>query len=571
MELIPLEELTNEFQHLDELEACQYLEELGRALPEFPEQLRTDQLLVPGCQSRVWLITRLSASESPVLEIVADSDAMVVKGLVFVVMCMYCGRTPSDVLAVDYRNFFDRLGLGRLILPQRKNGLFSMVKRIRLFAESTLEDEFVAAGATAKSRDAVSAAEHVVPRAIETARADFPVFGQQLPTGGKVVYLDSASSAQKPVAVIEKEREVEETYYANAFRGRYYFGNRIDDEIEAAREKVRALIGAASADEIIFTSGTTMSINLVADCWGRKFLQPGDEVVINEMEHHANLVPWQRVAAERGAVLKFIPLTADGELDLSQLEQTITADCKLVAVSGMSNVLGTINPIDSIAARAAEVGALILVDAAQSVPHAAVDATSPPVDFLAFSGHKLYGPTGIGILYARREMLQAMDPFFGGGHMIERVGREHSTWAEPPAKFEAGTIPIVQAIALGAAVDYVQSIGFDAIHAHERQLLRSAHQRLESIPGLTIYGPPVERKGAIVSFTISGISAEDLAWRLDRAGVFTRHGHHCTMLLHDWLGTAATTRASFGLYNTMEDVVALEQALRAALHEIGTP
>ncbi len=571
LELIPLEELINEFQHLDELEACQYLEELGRTLPEFPEQLRTDELLVPGCQSRVWLITRLTDSEPPRLEIVADSDALVVKGLVFVVMCMYCDRTPRDVLDLDHGKFFDGLGLGRLILPQRKNGLFSMVKRIRLFVEAALGDDSSPPDAPPRQPAPAVSTVRPVPRSIETARSDFPVLGQQLPTGGKVVYLDTASSAQKPVAVIEKEREVESGYYANAFRGRYYFGNRIDDEIEAAREKVRALIGAESADEIIFTSGTTMSINLVAECWGRKFLQPGDEVVINEMEHHANLVPWQRVAAERGAALKFIPLTADGELDLSQLEQAVTADCKLVAVSGMSNVLGTINPIDSIAARAAEVGALILVDAAQSVPHAAIDVTSPAVDFLAFSGHKLYGPTGIGILYARREMLQAMDPFFGGGHMIERVDREHSTWAEPPAKFEAGTIPIVQAIALGAAVDYVQSIGFDAIHSHEQQLLQSAHQRLESIPGLTIYGPPATKKGAIVSFTINGVSAEDLAWRLDRAGVFTRHGHHCTMPLHARLGVAATTRASFGLYNTMEDVIALEEALQMAVRDLGPP
>jgi cysteine desulfurase/selenocysteine lyase len=568
LELIPLDELIEEFRHLDQLEACQYLDELGRELPEFPDQLRSDELLVPGCQSRVWLITKLNDAEPPALEIVADSDALVVKGLVYVVMCMYCGRTPREVLDVDYVKFFDKLGLGRLILPQRKNGLYSMVKRIRMFVESALgvSDSGPDVKREAQPQPLVDAP--FPQRSIRIAKFDFPILGKQLPSGAELVYLDSASSAQKPLAVIEKEREVEENYFANAFRGRYYFGARVDDEVEATREKVRALIGAASTDEVVFTAGTTMSINLVASCWGRKFLEPGDEVVLNEMEHHASLVPWQRVAAERGASLKFIPLTPECELDLSQLDSIITTKSRLVAVTGMSNVLGTINPIDRIAARAAEVGALILVDGAQSVPHAAVDVAAPQIDFLTFSGHKFYGPTGIGVLYARRELLESMDPFFGGGHMIDRVYRDHSTWAEPPARFEAGTIPIVQAIALGAAIDYVRSIGYDAIHAHEQQLLQMTHERLESIPGLTIYGPPIERKGGIVSFTVEGVSAEDLAWRLDRAGVFTRHGHHCTMPLHDWLGVAATTRASFALYNTESDVDALASAIQSAIRDL---
>ena len=449
---------------------------------------------------------------------------------------------------------------------------------------------------------------------VETVRQDFPILQKPLPKGMFPVYLDTAASAQKPRQVIEKERECEESYYANAYRGVYRFGARVSDELDATRRKVQEFLGAAAPEEIIFTSGCTMSINLVANAWGRKFLQAGDEILLNEMEHHANLVPWQRIAAERGAVLRFIPLTPDGQLDLERLDDVLTERTKLVAVTGMSNVVGTIPPIDVLAAKAHERGALILVDAAQSVPHLPTDVqyysplcclqrTASPVqndiealaadphgaqrvdpyaefglnepgvrtagagayvDFLAFSGHKLFGPTGVGILYARRELLEAMDPFLGGGHMISRVYKDHSEYAEPPAKFEAGTLPIVQAIALGAAVDYVTGLGFEAIHEHEQRLLRYAHEKLLEVPGLTIYGPDVEHKGAIVSFDIEKAHPEDLANLLDLKGVFVRHGHHCTMPLHDLLGVPATVRASFSIYNTEAEIDALAEALQFA-------
>ncbi len=399
---------------------------------------------------------------------------------------------------------------------------------------------------------------------VEKIRLDFPILQKPLPKGMPVVYLDSAASAQKPRCVIEKLTEVYENYYANAYRGTYQFGARIDEELELAREKVRRLIGASDIEEIVFTSGTTMSINLVAGAWGRKFLNPGDQLLLNEMEHHANLVPWQQIAAETGAELRFIPLTTDGRLDLSRLDEVLSDRTRLVAVTGMSNVLGTINPIAKIAAKAKRHGALVLVDGAQSVPHMAVNVQDPQIDFLAFSGHKLYGPTGIGILYGRRELLEAMDPFLYGGHMIDRVFRDHSTWAEPPAKYEAGTIPIAEAIALGTAIDYVTDIGFGAIHDHEQKLLREAHRRLSEVPGLTIYGPDVEHKGSIVSFTTQGIHPEDLAFQLDRKGVFARHGHHCTMPLHEHLGTSATTRVSFALYNTAIEIDALCEAIHFA-------
>jgi cysteine desulfurase/selenocysteine lyase len=404
---------------------------------------------------------------------------------------------------------------------------------------------------------------------VEAIRADFPVLGKPLPKGMPVVFLDTAASAQKPRCVIEKQTEIIETCYANAHRGTYQFGARIDEELEGSREKVRALLGAADIDEIIFTSGTTMAINLVANTWGRKFLKPGDEILLNEMEHHANIVPWQQIAAEKGAKLTYLPLTADARLDLEQLDDVLTDKTRLVAVTGMSNMLGTINPIERITAKAKQHGALVMVDAAQSVPHLPVNVVHSQIDFLAFSGHKLYGPTGIGVLYGRRELLEAMPPFLGGGHMIDRVYRDHSTWADPPARFEAGTLPIVEAIALGTAIDYVTGIGFDALRAHDAQLTEYAHARLSEIPGMRIYGPAPEHKGGIVSFTIDGIHPEDLATQLDRKGVFTRHGHHCTMPLHDLLGVRATTRVSFGMYNTTAEIDVLCEAIQFARKRFG--
>jgi cysteine desulfurase/selenocysteine lyase len=335
-------------------------------------------------------------------------------------------------------------------------------------------------------------------------------------------------------------------------------------ELEAARDKIRALLNAREAEEIVFTSGTTMSINLVAFAWGRKFLKAGDEILVNEMEHHANLVPWQRAAEATGAALRYLPLTADGRLDLTQLDACLTRKTKLVAVTGMSNVLGTINPIDELARRAHDVGSLILVDGAQSVPHAPTDVQRSRIDFLAFSGHKLYGPTGIGVLYARRELLEAMDPFLTGGHMIREVFKERSTWADPPAKFEAGTGPFIEAVGLGAAIDYVQSLGFSAIQQYEHALTELAFQKLRCVPGVTIYGPEPDQRGSLLSFTVDKVHPHDLSDLLNRRGVAIRAGHHCTMPLHDLLQVVATARASLAFYNTPAEIDALIEALHYA-------
>ena len=403
------------------------------------------------------------------------------------------------------------------------------------------------------------------PFNVEAIRGDFPILHKLLHKGVPLTYLDSGSSAQKPQCVIDSESEVYENYYANAYRGVYRFGALVDEHLEGTREKVRQLIGAEQVNEVIFTSGSTMSLNMVASGWAKQHLGPGDEVLLNEMEHHANFVPWQQVAKQTGANCKFIPLTEDGCLDMHRLDEVLTSKTKVLAVTGMSNVLGTINPVKELASRAHAVGAKIVVDAAQSVPHMVTNVVDADIDFLAFSAHKLYGPSGVGVLYGKQELLAEMEPLLFGGHMIDRVYKDRSTWAAAPAKFEAGTGQIAQAIALGAAIDYVSRIGFDVMHAHERQLLAYAYQRLNEIPGMRIYGPGLDQSGAIVSFTIDGAHPEDLAQLLDRRGVFVRHGHHCTMPLHDLLGVSATVRASFGIYNSLGDVDALFDALQFAL------
>jgi cysteine desulfurase/selenocysteine lyase len=399
---------------------------------------------------------------------------------------------------------------------------------------------------------------------VEAVRQDFPILHQRLSGDMPLVYLDTAATAQKPRAVMAKVMECYEQYNSNVHRGIHQLGDRMTVELEAAREKVQRFIGAGELEEIVFTSGTTMSLNMVAHGWGRKFLRPGDEILLNTMEHHANLVPWQLAAAATGATLKYIPLTADGRLDLSSLDQLLTSKTKLVAVTAMSNVLGTINPINELARRAHDVGALICVDAAQSVPHMPTNVRSPQVDFLAFSGHKLYGPTGIGVLYARRQLLEAMDPFLAGGHMIREVFLDSSTWADPPAKFEAGTCPFIEAVGLGTAIDYVNSIGLLQIGQYEHQLSVKAHEKLAAVPGVTIYGPSVDHKGAILSFTVDGVHPHDLSDVLDRRGVAVRAGHHCTMPLHELLNLTATTRASLAFYNTLDEVDALVEGVHAA-------
>jgi cysteine desulfurase/selenocysteine lyase len=387
-----------------------------------------------------------------------------------------------------------------------------------------------------------------------TLRADFPILQQTVHGDRPLVFLDNAASTQRPRQVIDVLRRVYERDYANVHRGIHTLSERSTEQYEDAREKARDFIGAANAREIIFTSGTTAGINLVARSWGEANIRAGDEIILTTMEHHSNLVPWHQLAERTGAVLKHVPITDDGLLILDELDKLLTGRTRLVAVCSVSNVLGTINPVREIARRAHAAGALVLVDAAQSVPHIPTNVRELGADFLAFSGHKMLGPTGIGVLYGREELLNAMPPFLGGGSMINRVWPDRFTPAELPAKFEAGTPPIAPAIALGAAIDYLNLIGLENIARHEHELVRYAYDRLREIDGITILGPPPEHRAGLVSFVLPQPHAHDVAQLLDQQGIAVRAGHHCTWPLHDRLGITASTRASFYLYNAPAEV-----------------
>ncbi len=404
------------------------------------------------------------------------------------------------------------------------------------------------------------------PLDIERIRADFPILATVLHQtadrpGVPLVYLDNAATTQHPRQVIRSMVDTYEKHYANVHRGIHWLSDQSTDLYEDARTKIQSFIGAPEREEVIFTHGATESINLVARSWGDANLKPLDEILLTEMEHHANIVPWQQAAARTGATVRFLPITDDGELAPGALDRFLGPRTRIVAVTAVSNVLGTINPLEQIIARAHSAGAVVLVDAAQSVPHQPTDVQSLAADFLVFSGHKMLGPSGVGVLYGRRELLESMPPFLGGGNMIRRVTTEGFEPADLPAKFEAGTPPIVQAIGLGAAIDYLREIGMDAIHEHERMLCRRAHEVLGSIAGLRFLGPTPEKKSGIVSFTLERLHAHDIAQLLDRQGIAVRAGHHCAMPLHKRLGINASTRASVYFYNTLAEIEQLATAI----------
>jgi cysteine desulfurase / selenocysteine lyase len=377
-----------------------------------------------------------------------------------------------------------------------------------------------------------------------------------------LVYLDNAASTQRPRQVIDTLREVYEHQYANVHRGIHYLSELSTDLYEQSRETVQQFMGAAQSHEVIFTTGTTAGINLVARSWCDAFLSAGDEILLTEMEHHSNIVPWQQAAARTGARVRFLPLTPDGQLRLDDLDAWLTERTKVLAVSAVSNVMGTINPVRMLVSRAREVGAMTLVDAAQSVPHEPLDVQELGADFVVFSGHKMLGPSGIGILYGRETCLDKMPPFLGGGSMIRKVTWDGFEPASLPFKFEAGTPPIADAIALSAAVTYLQELGLERIAQHERWLVSRTHDLMNELGDIEIFGPAPKHKGGIVSFNLRGLHPHDVAELLDQQGVAIRAGHHCAMPLHERLGQAATARASFYLYNTVEEVERLGEALR---------
>jgi cysteine desulfurase/selenocysteine lyase len=402
---------------------------------------------------------------------------------------------------------------------------------------------------------------------VDKVRRDFPILERRI-GDKKLVYLDNAATSQKPRRVIQSLTEYYEEHNANIHRGVHRLAEEATAAYEEARQKVARFLGAPDTRGLIFTRGTTESINLVAYAWGRKFLREGDEVILTEAEHHSNLVPWQLAARATGASLRFIPILDDGTLDIQEARRLIGARTKLVGCIHASNVLATINPVERLAELAHENDALMLVDGAQSAPHLPVDVESLGCDFFACSGHKMLGPTGVGVLWGRPEILEEMDPFLGGGEMIREVHLDHSTWNDLPYKFEAGTMNVAQAVGLGAATDYLDELGMQNVREHERRLGGYAYRRLSEIEGITLYGPERDRTG-LVSFSLPEVHPHDLSQLLDEEGIAIRSGHHCAQPLMRRLGVAATSRASFYLYNTEEEVDALVEALVRAREFFG--
>jgi cysteine desulfurase/selenocysteine lyase len=407
------------------------------------------------------------------------------------------------------------------------------------------------------------------PLAAAQLAAEFPILGEEV-HGHPLVYLDNAASTQKPRAVLEALERYYSAQNANVHRGIHELSNRATEAYEAARLKVADFFGIADPAELIWTRGTTEAINLVAYSWGMANLGPGDEVLLSVMEHHSNLVPWQLVAQRTGAKLRFLDIDEEQRLDLSGLDELLTERTRLVSLAYVSNSIGTVHPVREIAERARTVGALMLIDGAQAAPHLPLDVDALGCDFFAFSGHKMCGPTGIGGLWARRELLEEMPPFHGGGDMIDLVELEGSTWAKLPHKFEAGTPNIAGAVGMGAAVDFLTSVGMENVHAHEQALMGYALERMREVPGMRIFGPTrLEERSGVVSFTLADVHPHDLATILDSEGVAIRAGHHCTQPLMRRLGVGATARASFYLYNTPADVDRLIGALHRARELFG--
>ena len=396
---------------------------------------------------------------------------------------------------------------------------------------------------------------------IHSSKADFPVLQREIRPGIPLTYLDSAATSQKPVQVIQAMSHYYQYYNANIHRGVHTLAEEATAAYELARKKIAAFVHAEKSAEIIFTRNATESINLVAHSWGRSNLKKGDVILLTEMEHHSNLVPWQMLAAEKELQLEFVPVDSDGVLDREAYQQLLSLQPKLVAFTHMSNVLGTVNPVKAMTQSAHQAGALVLVDCAQSVPHMTVDVQDLDVDFLAFSAHKMLGPTGIGALFGKQALLAAMPPFLGGGDMIKQVKLRSFTANELPHKFEAGTPAIAEGIGFGAAIDYLSALGMENVHKHEAALIQHVLERMEEIPGVKVIGPTADKKGAVAAFVVDGVHPHDVAQILDYDGIAVRAGHHCAMPLHEKFGLPATSRASFYIYNDFEDVEKLVQGI----------
>ena len=399
-------------------------------------------------------------------------------------------------------------------------------------------------------------------------RRDFPILNQTIHRDRPLVYLDNGASTQRPQSVIDAMSNCYQKTYANVHRGIHWLSEQASAQYEEARTRVQKFINAPHNNEVIFTSGTTESINLVAHAWGNEHVKSGDEILLTIFEHHSNIVPWQQLAARTGAVVRFVSIDGNGQLDMADLKQQISEKTKIVAFAAVSNVLGTNTPVAEVVSLAHAVGAITVVDAAQSVPHDVTDVQAWDADFVAFSGHKMLGPSGIGILWGKQHLLESMPPFLGGGSMIDQVTVDGFTPGELPARFEAGTPPIVEAIGLGAAIEYLNSVDLKTIKQHENELVMAAFEAISDIDGLRIFGAPADQRAGLVSFVIDGVSPQDISILLDQQGVAIRAGHHCAMPLHQHLNIRSSCRASFYLYNTIEEVGLFGEALKKVVKRL---
>ncbi len=560
-------------EELDDLETSedriQFLIELGQSLPPFPEEFCTEEHRVVGCQSMVWIVPNW---DGRTYHFLASSDAPMVRGLVAVLMSAYSGKTPDEIVAFPIEKVLDGMHLKTFLSPLRSNGLYSMIKRVRAYAESQMTTS--PSNSTADQGAHVRGGGMAPPKRrdlgplltrIDQVRDDFPILKQLHSEGLAVAYLDNAASSQRPLSVIDSLTHVYTHHYANVHRSGHEWAVRTTEGIEASRDAVRRYINASKAEEVIFTAGTTASVNLISHAWGNANLGPGDEILLTEMEHHSNIVPWQQLCQRKGCAIRWVPLRPDYTLDLEQFERMLSPRAKLVSFTAVSNVLGTINPVKQVVRLAHQAGSTVVVDAAQATPHGAIDVQDWDADFVVFSGHKMLASSGVGVCYGKRSVLERMAEWQGGGSMIKSVTFEGYSLADLPHKFEAGTPAISEIISLKPAIEYLEAIGHERLMEHERLLAGQAMDGLGAIEGLRIFGPELEHKSGIVSFAVDGIHGEEIARVLDGRGIAIRVGHHCAMPLHSRLGVPVTCRASFYLYNTPNEVDRLVESVQHAV------
>ena len=553
-------------EELDDLETSedriQFLIELGQSLPHFPEEYCTEEFRVVGCQSMVWIVPSWDGTS---FHFSGSSDAPMVRGLVTVLMSAYSAKTPSEILAFPIEKVLDGMHLRSFLSPLRSNGLHSMVKRIRAYAESRpsssdRDNAEIASAIAIESKDFGPLLARM-----EQVRADFPILRRKNLDGTSIAYLDNAASSQRPQSVIDSISGLYTEHYANVHRSGHEWAVRTTEKVEESRQAIRRFINAAKTEEVIFTSGATASVNLIAQAWGDANIGADDEILLTEMEHHSNIVPWQQLCQRKGCKIRWAPIRADYTLDVERFEGLLSPRTKMVSFTAVSNVLGTINPVKQLVLSAHRVGAMVVVDAAQATPHGAINVRDWDADFVVFSGHKMLASTGVGVCYGRQAILERMPAWQGGGSMIKTVTFDGFSLADLPHKFEAGTPAIAEIISLKPAIEYLESIGHDRLMEHERLLADQAMHGLIKVDGLRVFSPAIELKSGVVSFAVDGVHGEEIARVLDGRGVAIRVGHHCAMPLHSRLGVSVTCRASFYLYNTPDEVSRFVESVEHAV------